>query len=169
MIESIKRCDLAASTATPSYIQAATSENTRAAYQTDVQHFLQSGGQLPASPEDLERCLKDSAPQYNPPHDYATTHCTAPVAQVASGGGSDASPPCHQDFTRHCTIARSTYAQQVSSHSLRRGFATEAARLGASMPAIQRHGRWRLTKTVIEYIEAGRQFANCAVNVLFEF
>ncbi len=60
-------------------------------------------------------------------------------------------------------------AEQVMSHSLRRGFATEAARLGASMPAIQRHGRWKSTKTVLEYIEAGRQFVDSAVNVLFEF
>ena len=55
------------------------------------------------------------------------------------------------------------------AHSLRRGFSTESARLGASMPAIQRHGRWRSTKTVVEYIEAGRQFTDSAVNVLFEF
>ena len=48
------------------------------------------------------------------------------------------------------------------------GFATEAARLGAAMPAIQRHGRWRSTKIVLEYIEAGRQFTDSAVNVLFE-
>ena len=41
-------------------------------------------------------------------------------------------------------------ASQVSAHSLRRGFATEAARLGASMPAIQKHGRWKSTKTVFE-------------------
>ncbi|OGT50735.1 MAG: recombinase [Gammaproteobacteria bacterium RIFCSPHIGHO2_12_FULL_41_15] len=61
------------------------------------------------------------------------------------------------------------YADQYSSHSSRRGFATEAARLGASMPAIQRHGRWRSTKTVVEYVEAGRQFADSAVNVLFDF
>ncbi len=47
------------------YIHAATSENTRLAYQADVQHFLKSGGVLPASPEDLERYLHDSAPQYN--------------------------------------------------------------------------------------------------------
>ena len=47
------------------YIHAATSENTRAAYQADIQHFLKSGGTLPASPDDLERYLKDSAPQYN--------------------------------------------------------------------------------------------------------
>jgi len=60
-------------------------------------------------------------------------------------------------------------AENISSHSLRRGFATEASRLGASMPAIQRHGRWRSTKTVLEYIEAGRQFTDSAVNVLFEF
>ena len=60
-------------------------------------------------------------------------------------------------------------AEQMSAHSLRRGFATEAARLGASMPAIQRHGRWKSTKTVFEYIEVGRQFADSAVNVLFDF
>lgn len=60
-------------------------------------------------------------------------------------------------------------AQLYSAHSLRRGFATEAARLGASMPAIQRHGRWRTTRTVVEYIEAGRQFADSAVKVLFDF
>lgn len=59
-------------------------------------------------------------------------------------------------------------ADHYSSHSLRRGFATEAARLGASMPAIQRHGRWKSTKTVVEYVEAGREFADSAVNVLFE-
>ena len=58
--------------------------------------------------------------------------------------------------------------QKMSSHSLRRGFATEAARKGASMPAIQRHGRWRSVKTVVEYIEAGRQFADSAANVLIE-
>lgn len=60
-------------------------------------------------------------------------------------------------------------AEQISSHSLRRGFATEAARLGASLVAIQRHGRWRTTRTVVEYIEAGREFTDSAVKVLFEF
>lgn len=38
----------------------------------------------------------------------------------------------------------------------------------ASMPAIQRHG-WRLsTKTVLKYIEAGWQFSDSAVNMLFD-
>lgn len=60
-------------------------------------------------------------------------------------------------------------AEQYSAHSLRRGFATEAARLGASMPSIQKHGRWRSTRTVVEYVEAGRRFEDSAVNVLFEF
>jgi integrase len=58
-------------------------------------------------------------------------------------------------------------AEQMSAHSLRRGFATESARHGASMPAIQRHGRWKSTQTVLEYIEAGREFSDSAVNVLF--
>ncbi len=61
------------------------------------------------------------------------------------------------------------YADSVSAHSLRRGFATEAAKLGASLPAIQRHGRWRTTQMVVEYIEAGRQFEDSAVNALFSF
>lgn len=60
-------------------------------------------------------------------------------------------------------------AHNMSSHSLRRGFATESARLGANLPAIQRHGRWRCTRTVLEYIEAGREFTDSAVNVLFDF
>jgi len=33
------------------YIHAATSDNTRIAYQADIQHFLKSGGTLPATPE----------------------------------------------------------------------------------------------------------------------
>lgn len=58
-------------------------------------------------------------------------------------------------------------AENTSAHSHRRCFATEVARLGASMPSIQRHGRWKSTKTVFEYIEAGRQVGRqcceCAV------
>lgn len=43
-------------------------------------------------------------------------------------------------------------AESISSHSLRRGFATEASRLGASMPAIQRHGRWRSVRIWILWV-----------------
>jgi hypothetical protein len=35
------------------------------------------------------------------------------------------------------------------------------------LSAIQKHGRWRSTRTVLEYIEAGRVFTASAVNVLF--
>ncbi len=56
-----------------------------------------------------------------------------------------------------------------SAHSLRRGFATESSRLGAPLAAIKQHGRWKSTKIVIEYIEAGRQFEDSAVSVLFDF
>ena len=305
VMDPIKWQDLVTSTTTPSYIQAATSENTRLAYQADVQHFLQAGGQLPNSPEDLERYLKDSAPQYNPrtiarritalrqwhklqgvedpTHHPRVTKTLRGIArlhgqpkqqaaaalrlvdldqmiaylhrdsslwavrnralllvgffgafrrselvslqwhqiQFVSDGlivtlpcsktdqtgerercvipfGNESRCPvralidwrqavgvgqCHgavfRRLKRNHTVSEQPIsprywnrliqqlaidaslanAQQVSSHSLRRGFATEAARLGASMPAIQRHGRWRSTKTVIEYIEAGRQFA----------
>ena len=57
-------------------------------------------------------------------------------------------------------------AENYSAHSLRRGFATEAARLGASMPSIQKHGRWKSTRTVVEYVEAGRSFEDSAINVM---
>ncbi len=44
------------------------------------------------------------------------------------------------------------YAAEVTAHSLRRGFATESSRLGASMAAINHHGIWR--PIAVEYIEA---------------
>ncbi len=47
---------------------------------------------------------------------------------------------------------------QISGHSVRREFDTEVARLGAFVPAIQKHGGWRSTKTVIEYTEAKDSF-----------
>lgn len=58
--------------------------------------------------------------------------------------------------------------ERFSAHSTRRGFATESARKGASLPAIQRHGRWQC-HPVLEYIEAGREFSDSAANVLFDF
>ncbi len=294
------------------YIHAATSENTRLAYQADIQHFLKSGGVLPASPEDLERYLHDSAPQYNtrtiqrritalrqwhklkgyddPTQNPRVTKTLRGIARLHGRPKQQAAALRLQDLDQILTyltpqntlqavrnrallllgffgafrrselvaltweqvqfvsdgmvirLGRSKTdqtgegascvipfgnekrcpvralidwreaseqwngfifrrvskaervsesaigprywnrlirdmavasgvpnAERISSHSLRRGFATEASRLGASMPAIQRHGRWRSTKTVLEYIEAGRQFADSAVNVLFDF
>ena len=69
-------------------------------------------------------------------------------------------------FKRIVLAADIANAENMSAHSLRRGFATESARLGSSLPVIQNHGRWRSTKTVYEYIEAGRQFTDNAVNAL---
>ena len=59
--------------------------------------------------------------------------------------------------------------ERYSAHSLRCGFAPEAARKGASMVSIKNHGRWESTKTIIEYIEQGRQYADSAAKVLFQF
>ena len=294
------------------YLRAATSDNTREAYQRDVNHFLGQGGQLPATPELIEAYLKQCAPDYNPrtlkrrlialrqwhqlkgekdptkhpmvtktmrgiarlhgvPRKQAHAMRLADLDQIVkylnlqdkpltirnrallllgffgafrrselialqwenvrfeengmiitvsrsktdqTGEGMDCVIPFGNDVrcpVRALISWRSTsrqftgpifrrisktgnigaqaitpqyfnrllrqiakeagiaQADKMSSHSLRRGFATEASRLGASMPAIQRHGRWRSTKTVFEYIEAGRQFTDSAVNVLFEF
>ncbi len=58
-------------------------------------------------------------------------------------------------------------AEQLSGHSLRRGFATTASREGASFVSIMRHGRWRHERTVLEYVEEGQRFeANAATVIL---
>jgi integrase len=65
---------------------------------------------------------------------------------------------------KQCNLS---YADQLSSHSLRRGLATSASRDGASLPAIMRQGRWKQVNTVMEYIEAAQRFEeNAATSVL---
>lgn len=48
------------------YIHAATSNNTRKAYQSDVRHFINWGGLLPASPESIVNYLHQYAAVLNP-------------------------------------------------------------------------------------------------------
>lgn len=59
-------------------------------------------------------------------------------------------------------------ADQYSSHSLRRGFATEASKKGAPFGAIMRQGRWRHEGTVLGYIDEGKKFENNAVSTLLD-
>ncbi len=59
-------------------------------------------------------------------------------------------------------------ADKMSAHSLRRGFATETSRNGASFVSIMRHGRWRNEKTVLGYIEEGQRFVENAASKLFK-
>ena len=47
------------------YIAAATSNNTRKAYRSDIRHFEQWGGKLPATPESIVTYLQAFAPQLN--------------------------------------------------------------------------------------------------------
>lgn len=59
---------------------------------------------------------------------------------------------------------------QLSSHSLRRGLATSAAKTGARLETIMRAGRWKQTNTVMEYIESSNKFSdNAAKNILDSF
>lgn len=51
---------------TSEYLTAATSENTRLAYQTDRLDFLKRGGQLPATPEMVVQYLEACAVIHNP-------------------------------------------------------------------------------------------------------
>ncbi|HEX2549586.1 MAG TPA: site-specific integrase [Gammaproteobacteria bacterium] len=48
------------------YIQAATSENTRQAYQADIRHFETWGGKLPTTPQQIVEYLHFYATQLNP-------------------------------------------------------------------------------------------------------
>lgn len=59
-------------------------------------------------------------------------------------------------------------ADQYCSHSLRRGFATEASKKGAPFGAIMRQGRWRHEGTVLGYIDEGKKFENNAVSTLLD-
>lgn len=47
------------------FILAATTRNTRQAYRTDLRHFEQSGGRLPASQEDIVTYLQAFASKLN--------------------------------------------------------------------------------------------------------
>lgn len=50
----------------PSYLAAATSPNTRRAYQADIHHFEEWGGRLPANREGILNYLHEFAPKLNP-------------------------------------------------------------------------------------------------------
>lgn len=68
-------------------------------------------------------------------------------------------------------IARKNSLDQVdllSSHSLRRGFATVASKEGVPFVSIMRHGRWRHEGTVMGYIEEGRLFEDNALLTIYE-
>ena len=57
-------------------------------------------------------------------------------------------------------------ADDYSSHSLRRGFATEASKNGAPFGSIMRQGRWRHEGTVLGYIDEGKRFDQNAASLL---
>lgn len=68
---------------------------------------------------------------------------------------------------KHALTCKLPYAQQLSSHSLRRGLATSASRSGAGLVAIMRQGRWKQVNTVMEYIDASERFKeNAATSVM---
>lgn len=69
------------------------------------------------------------------------------------------------------TIAKACHLPEVklySSHSMRRGFATEASKKGAPFGAIMRQGRWRHEGTVLGYIEEGKRFDSNAADIILK-
>ena len=66
---------------------------------------------------------------------------------------------------RRVLEAKCPFASEMTAHSLRSGMATEAYIKGASLAQIMEHGRWKDMKTVMGYIQVGRQFSDSALNV----
>jgi integrase len=58
------------------------------------------------------------------------------------------------------------FIDNLSSHSLRRGFATSAANIGVDFEWIKRQGGWKNDNTVREYIEEGQLFDQNAAGKL---
>lgn len=58
------------------------------------------------------------------------------------------------------------FVNDLSSHSLRRGFATSAAEAGVDFEWIKRQGNWKNDQTVREYIEEGQLFDKNAAGQL---
>jgi len=57
-------------------------------------------------------------------------------------------------------------AELYSSHSMRRGLASEASKNGAPFGAIMRQGRWRHEGTVLGYIDEGKRFDQNVVDIM---
>ena len=56
----------------------------------------------------------------------------------------------------------------VTTHSMRRGGAQQAARNGCGLPAIKRHGGWHSTQQVSDYAESALGFDTSAARGLFD-
>ncbi|WP_423063563.1 site-specific integrase [Candidiatus Paracoxiella cheracis] len=75
----------------------------------------------------------------------------------------------NSELKRLAHNAKLPNADQITSHSLRRGSTTEAACRGAPLITLKQHGRWRSGNSVLEYIEEGRRFKDSAAQLLFDF
>jgi len=66
---------------------------------------------------------------------------------------------------KHCQF---DFIDTLSSHSLRRGFATSAASVGAEFSTIKKQGGWKNDATVRSYIEEGQLFDKNAADRLLK-
>lgn len=74
----------------------------------------------------------------------------------------------NQILQKRANAAGLSHKLALSSHSLRRGLATSASRVGAPLAAIMRQGRWKQVNTVMEYIEASERFKENAAASIFQ-
>jgi len=102
------------------------------------------------------------------------SHCqSGPVFRKIKTGGKvkdDAIKPSQVSSIIKYVAARSRlrHAEQYSSHSLRRGFASEASKKGVPFGSIMRQGRWRHEGTVLGYMDEGKRFDQNAVDIMLK-
>lgn len=70
-----------------------------------------------------------------------------------------------KSIAQHCGF---DHIDALSSHSLRRGFATSAVSIGAEFSAIKKQGGWQQDATVRSYIEEGQLFDQNAADQLLK-
>ncbi len=70
---------------------------------------------------------------------------------------------------KHGAACGLKHLTQLSSHSMRRGLASNASQVGVNIAAIMRQGRWKQVNTVMEYIEASERFSDNAALKILEF
>lgn len=96
-----------------------------------------------------------------------------PVFRGINRWGELQPKPLHVDSINSIikTLARECefdFVNELSSHSMRHGFATSAAHAGADFDGIKRQGGWENDNTVRSYIEEGQIFDNNAAEQLIK-
>jgi site-specific recombinase XerD len=103
---------------------------------------------------------------------------TSPVFLRSSWGGSGGlnllperahRKAVNRAVKRAAKLAKLPHPEKYSSHSLRRGLATEGERQGVPARAMRKHGRWKTSAAHERYIEEPGLWKNNVLSMIFDF